>query len=98
MLLQEMKKKEYFNSIGSGIEIEFAVKEKREPDLLPMITPHILRHMACTRMAEAGVDIKVLQTVMGHKKADVTMNIYNHVDLHGIRKEFEKVDFSEDEV
>ncbi len=135
MLLQEIKKKEYFNSIGSGIEIdgyrnfvflnnqknnviiprqfgdaltsacvkhnkieiEFAVKEKREPDLLPMITPHILRHTACTRMAEAGVDIKVLQTVMGHKKADVTMNIYNHVDLHRIRKEFEKVDFSEDE-
>lgn len=76
-------------------EEKSAEQEKREPELLPKITPHILRHTACTRMAEAGVDIKVLQTVMGHKRADITMNIYNHVDLSRIKKEFEKVDSQE---
>lgn len=76
-------------------EKKSAEQEKREPELLPKITPHILRHTACTRMAEAGVDIKVLQTVMGHKRAEITMNIYNHVDLSRIKKEFEKVDSQE---
>lgn len=78
-------------------EEKSAEKEKCKPELLPMITPHILRHTACTRMAEAGIDIKVLQTVMGHKRADITMNIYNHVDLCRIQKEFEKVDSLEKE-
>lgn len=74
-----------------------AEKEKREPELLPMVTPHILRHTACTRMAEAGIDIKVLQKVMGHKRADITMNIYNYVDFRRIKKEFVKADFVEEE-
>lgn len=133
MLLQIMKRNEYFNSINSGIEIDgyknfvflnsrknnviiprqfgdaliascekynkeeerTAEKERRAAEFLPVITPHILRHTACTRMAEAGIDVKVLQTVMGYKKADITMNIYNHVDLCRARKEFEKVDLPE---
>ena len=78
-------------------EEKSAEKEKRKPELLPMITPHILRHTACTRMAEAGIDVKVLQTGMGHKRDDMTMNIYNHVDLCRIQKEFEKVDSLEKE-
>lgn len=73
-------------------EEALAQKEGREPDLLPMITPHVLRHTACTRIAELGVDIKVLQTVMGHKKVDMTMNIYNHADLNRMKKEFQKME------
>lgn len=38
------------------------------------------------------MDIKVLQTVMGHKKVDVTMNIYNHADLNRMKKEFQKME------
>ncbi|MDE7272598.1 MAG: tyrosine-type recombinase/integrase [Lachnospiraceae bacterium] len=51
-----------------------------------------MRHTACTRIAESGMDIKVLQTVMGHKKVDVTMNIYNHADLNRMKKEFQKME------
>ena len=67
-------------------------KEQREPILLPAITPHILRHTACTRMAEMGMDVKVLQKVMGHKNVSVTMNVYNHVDLHRLTREFERLE------
>ncbi|MDE6220033.1 MAG: site-specific integrase [Lachnospiraceae bacterium] len=129
-ILKSVKGAEYFNSIGSGIEINgyknfvflnsrksnviiprqfgdaltaacvkynkkektLAEKEGREPELLPMVTPHILRHTACTRIAESGMDIKVLQTVMGHKKVDVTMNIYNHDDMNRMKKEFQKME------
>lgn len=76
-------------------ELEAAEKEKREPELLPMITPHILRHTACTRLSERGVNIKVLQAVMGHKRANTTLNVYDHADLHRITKEFQNVNVVE---
>lgn len=58
---------------------ELAKKEKREPDLLPKISAHILRHTGCTRMAESGMDMKVVQYLMGHAHMDVTMDVYNHI-------------------
>lgn len=129
-ILQDIKEKEYFPSVLSGVSIDGyknfiflnkqrdnvliprnfgdalakmcekynkkellnAKKEQREPELLPVITPHILRHTACTRMAENGMDVKVLQAVMGHKNVTVTMNVYNHVDLHRLTREFERLD------
>lgn len=47
---------------------------------LPVISPHILRHTACTRMCEAGLDIKVVQYLMGHSDVRTTMRIYDHVN------------------
>ena len=48
---------------------------------LPKISAHILRHTACTRMAESGIDVKVLQYIMGHNSINVTMEVYNHVSV-----------------
>lgn len=47
------------------IEEKKASKEKRSPEYLPHISSHILRHTACTRMAEQGIDVKVLQYIIG---------------------------------
>lgn len=44
------------------------------------ISAHILRHTGCTRNAEDGMDIKVLQYLMGHSNMQITYNVYNHVD------------------
>ena len=43
------------------------------------ISPHVLRYTGCTRDAEGGMDIKVLQYIMGHSNTQITNNIYNHV-------------------
>ena len=64
---------------------------KNHNDKLPHISAHSLRHTACTRMAEKGIDIKVLQYIMGHASITTTMQIYNHVDLERIKKEIEKI-------
>lgn len=72
-------------------EQEKASKEKRNPEYLPHISSHILRHTACTRMAEQGMDIKVLQYIMGHSDAGVTMNVYNHVDNIRVKNEMQKI-------
>ena len=50
-------------------EMRWAMKKYRKlyPDApLPHITPHVFRHTFCTNMANAGMDIKALQYVMGH--------------------------------
>lgn len=71
-------------------ESQIAIKEHREPELLPHISAHILRHTACTRMAEAGIDPKVLQVIMGHSDISTTMNIYNHADSERMKNEMKK--------
>ena len=56
-----------------------AEKERRTPVFLPKISSHSLRHTACTNMAKRGMNIKILQYIMGHAHSDVTMDVYNHI-------------------
>ena len=48
----------------------------RNPVLLPPFSCHILRHTFTTRMCEMGVNIKVIQDVLGHADVSTTLNIY----------------------
>lgn len=59
--------------------------------ILPDFTPHIFRHTFCTRMAENGMDVKVLQEIMGHKTINITMQVYNHVLENRARLEVDRV-------
>ena len=72
-------------------EIEQARKERRKAELLPHISAHILRHTACTRLAESGLEPKGLQYIMGHTNVAVTLNIYTHLDFTQIQKKMEAV-------
>ena len=40
---------------------------------------HGLRHTCATLLLRAGVPVKVVQERLGHKKVEITMNIYQHV-------------------
>ncbi len=62
-----------------------------EPEPLPHISAHILRHTACTRLAESGLEPKVLQYIMGHANVSITLDIYTHLDFSQIQKKMEKV-------
>lgn len=73
-------------------ETKKAEEEKRSPVLLPHISAHTFRHTGCTRMAEAGIDIKVLQRIMGHSDISITMDVYNHVNDDRIQNELEKLE------
>ena len=68
-----------------------ARKELREAEPLPHISAHILRHTACTRLAEAGLEPKVLQYIMGHANVSVTLDIYTHLDFSQIQEKMEAV-------
>lgn len=71
-------------------EIENADEEFRDPILLPTFTPHTLRHTYCTRMAENGIDVKVLQELMGHANIAITMQVYNHATFDRVQKAVEE--------
>ncbi|HVV09239.1 site-specific integrase [Amycolatopsis sp.] len=43
------------------------------------LTPHKLRHTAASLSIAAGADVKVIQHMLGHKDAAMTLNIYGHL-------------------
>ena len=53
-----------------------AKKEKREPVLLPDFSCHHLRHTFCTRLCENETNLKVIQSIMGHKNIETTLDVY----------------------
>ena len=57
-------------------EADAAKKEKREPMVIPHFSAHQLRHTFCTRLCENETNLKVIQSVMGHKDIQTTMDIY----------------------
>ncbi len=62
-------------------------------ELLPKFSAHVMRHTACTRMAECRMDVKVLQYIMGHVHINVTIEVYNHIgELTRIEKEIARLD------
>jgi integrase len=46
---------------------------------LPGFTPHGLRHTAASLAIASGADIKVIQTMLGHKDASMTLDVYGHL-------------------
>ena len=78
-------------------EMRWAMKKygKLHPDQpLPIITPHVFRHTFCTNMANAGMDVKTLQYLMGHSDVGVTLNIYTHASYDRAAEQMAKlVDF-----
>jgi len=56
-----------------------SVQENREPVYMKPVSPHALRRSFCTRCFEAGMNIKVVQKIMGHNNYATTANIYTEV-------------------
>ena len=60
---------------------------KYHDEPLPKITPHILRHTFCTRLAQKTMNPKNLQYIMGHSSIMITLNLYAHASQTGANME-----------
>ncbi|HEY6743024.1 MAG TPA: tyrosine-type recombinase/integrase, partial [Lapillicoccus sp.] len=45
----------------------------------PHLTPHGLRHTAASLAIAAGANVKVVQQMLGHKTASMTLDLYGHL-------------------
>lgn len=58
-----------------------------DPVLLPDFSCHNLRHTFATRLCESGINLKVIQDVLGHADVKTTVNIYVDVTKEMKKKE-----------
>lgn len=63
---------------------------------LPHITSHVFRHTFCPNMANAGMNVKTPQYLMGHSNVGFTLNTYTYASYNQAAGQMTKiVDFRE---
>jgi integrase len=60
---------------------------KEDAILLPKFSNHSLRHTFCTRLSEAGVNLRAIMDIMGHSDSETTLQIYTEAT-----KEFKRAE------
>ena len=65
--------------------------KSHEETLPKVMTPHTLRHTFCTNLANAGMNPKALQYIMGHSNITMTLNYYAHASFASARAEMERL-------
>lgn len=72
-------------------EVVRAKKERRDPIILPNFSCHHLRHTFCTRLCENETNLKVIQSIMGHRNVETTMDIYAEATEEKKQESFENL-------
>ena len=70
-------------------EVLTAKKEHREALLIPDFSCHHLRHTFATRLCETETNLKVIQSIMGHRSIETTMDIYAEATERKKQESFE---------
>ncbi|MGO4689459.1 tyrosine-type recombinase/integrase [Glaciibacter sp. 2TAF33] len=66
---------------------EAKVLKRKEPQIMPRVTPHDLRHTAASLAISAGANVKAVQRMLGHASAAMTLDRYADLfegDLDGV--------------
>ncbi|TET62226.1 hypothetical protein E3J48_04515 [Candidatus Aerophobetes bacterium] len=67
-------------------QVENIIKRLREDSEIDIsMTPHTLRHSFATRLRKKGADLRVIQTLLGHKNLSATQ-IYTWVDREDLER------------
>ena len=80
-----------------GINLSSAVKglvnkyKKMRAVDFPHVTPHSFRYSFCTRLANAGMNPKALQYLMGHSNITITLDYYARATFNSAKAEMERL-------
>jgi integrase/recombinase XerD len=85
----------FVNRRGSGLKPQ-SIRARlhqiaRQAGLMQRVTPHMLRHTAATLLIEKGVDIRIVQRLLGHSSI-ATTEIYTHVSDQALKITLERAD------
>jgi integrase/recombinase XerD len=83
----------FVNRSGAGLKPQSVRTKLRHvataAGLARRVTPHMLRHTAATLLIETGVDIRIVQKLLGHSSI-ATTEIYTHVSDQTLRSTLER--------
>lgn len=69
----------------------YVEREGLENRVLPHLTTHCLRHSYAIILCERGVNVKVMQMLLGHKDISTTMDIYTKISEKYVLREYSRV-------
>ena len=81
------------NRLTTRSVVRLCVQAAARAGVKRRVSPHVFRHSFATHLLEAGVDLRVIQMLLGHRSLGTTA-IYMHVatgKLQGIESPFEKL-------
>ncbi|WP_371228088.1 tyrosine-type recombinase/integrase [Roseovarius sp. 2305UL8-3] len=83
----------FFNTVGRRLRAATFRKRLRALSkrlgIEPHLTPHRFRHSAATLLIEEGIDIRMVQALLGHANLKTT-EIYVRVSNHALRRALER--------
>ncbi len=53
---------------------------------IQILTPHNCRHTCATQMLKQGIDLKIIQQVLGHADITMTGNVYTHTNIDTLKQ------------